>query len=401
MNYRIEDTDGDLYAYYCANNRTVCEFAEKDLKLNFPYDYSGILLLESEYFDHRVNNDRNDFSIKPLRTDAFSTLSWDLINGELKKVVTDLVKEGIPLTEKINKAKIQEIHEERPYLINYIEESDIEIAGFIDKKKIINNAKKRFDNVKEKILASAGKEEYSDLELHEAIDLAQNELVSYVNDRMMIIERLRTLINKKEKLEKIIHSLFMQMRTDDDYYSVGKNNLWLLDDRYTTYSYAASDKRIREVLMGIDEKNGDTDILDDKPDLSLFFSHDPNKPERLKSVLIEIKPFDYKSKSDRKKFAGIQQLLDYVKAFKAKDKIEEVSAFLITEVDDKLAVRLRDDDYKPLFSLETPIYHRFFAELGVSIFVISASTLIKDAEARNKVFLDIIRKQSKIRNLLS
>lgn len=193
----------------------------------------------------------------------------------------------------------------------------------------------------------------------------------------------------------------MEMRTDDDYYAVGKNNLWLLDDRYTTYSYVASDKRIREVLKGIDEENGDTDILDDKPDLSLFFSHNPSKPERLKSVLVEIKPFDYASKPDRKKFAGIQQLLDYVKAFKEKERIEEVSSFLITEIDDKLADRLRTDGYTPLFSLESPIYHRFYSEPNISIFVISASTLIKDAEARNKVFLDIIKKQNKIKNLLS
>lgn len=401
LNHRIENVDGKLNAYYCANNSSVCEFAEKDLKLNFPYGYSGFLLLESTYLDTRVNHERNDFDIKPLRTDAFTTLSWDLINEELKKTVTDLVKEGIPETKEINKSKIKEIHEERPYLINYIEETDIEIAGFMDKKKLIDNAKRKFDNAKEKILASAGKEEYTDTELYEAIELTHNELVSYINDRVLVIERLKKLIDKKERVEEIIHNLFMEMRADDAYYAVGKNNLWLLDDRYTTYSYAASDKRIREVLKGIDEENGDTDILDDKPDLSLFFSHNPNKPERLKSVLVEIKPFDYASKPDRKKFAGIQQLLDYVKAFKEKEKIEEVSSFLITEIDDKLADRLRTDGYTPLFSLESPIYHRFYSEPNISIFVISASTLIKDAEARNKVFLDIIKKQSKIKNLLS
>lgn len=401
LNHRIENIGGNLYAYFCANNRTVCEFAEKDLKLNFPYGYSGFLLLESDYLGSRVNHERNDFDIKPVRTDAFTTLSWDLINEDLKKIVTDLVKEGIPETKEINKTKIREIHEERPYLINYIDETDIEIAGFLDKKKLIDNAKKKFDTAKEKILATAGKEEYSDTELYEAIELTQNELVSYINDRVLVLDRLKKLIDKKERVEEIIHNLFMEMRTEDDYYAVGKNNLWLLDDRYTTYSYAASDKRIREVLKGIDESNGDTDILDDKPDLSLFFSHNPNKPERLKSVMVEIKPFDYASKPDRKKFAGIQQLLDYVKAFKEKEKIEEVSSFLITEIDDKLADRLRTDGYTPLFSLESPIYHRFYSEPNISIFVISASTLIKDAEARNKVFLDIIKNQSKIKTMLS
>lgn len=400
LNYFITNEQGKLYSFYCANNRSVSEFSESDLKFTLPNGYSGFMLCESEYFNIHANNERNNFDIYPVKTDIFSTLSWEMINEELKKVLTELIKIGIPDTENLNRAKIQEIQEERPYLVNFIAEEDIEIAGFLEKKKIIDNAKKRFDNAKEKVLTSAGKEEYTDTELNDAIQLAQNELVAYVHDRVQVIERLKTLIDKKERVEQVIHNLFMEMRTDDDYYAVGKNNLWLLDDRYTTYSYAASDKRIREVLKGIDEENGDTEILDDKPDLSLFFSHNPNKPERLKSVMVEIKPFDYASKPDRKKFAGIQQLLDYVEAFQVKEKIEEVSAFLITEIDDKLEKRLRGDDYTPLFSTESPIFHRFYKETGISIFVISASTLIKDAEARNKVFLDIIRKQNRISNLL-
>ena len=400
LHHRIENIDGKLFAFYCGNNRTVCDFSEKDFKLTLPYGYSGFLLLESNYLDQRVNNERNDFSVFPIKTDVFSTLSWEIINENLKKVITELVKEGIPQTEQINKVKIAEIHEERPYLINYIEESDLDIAGFIDKKKLIDNAKKKFDNAKEKVLNTAGKEDYTDAELYEAIELARNELVSYINDRVQIIERLKKLINKKERVESIIHNLFMEMQTDDDYFSVGKNNLWLLDDRFTTYSYAASDKRISEVLKGIGEDSEEIEIPNDKPDLSLFFSHNPNNPERLKSVLVEIKPFDYQSKSDRKKFAGIQQLIDYVKAFKSKEKIEEVFAFLITEVDEKLSERLKQDDYIPLFSLENPIMHRYYRELGISIYVISATTLIIDAEARNKVFLDIIKKQSRITNLL-
>ena len=192
----------------------------------------------------------------------------------------------------------------------------------------------------------------------------------------------------------------MEKHTDYDYFCVGKNNLWLLDDRFTTYTYAASDKRIKEVLKQINEEEEGTETLEDKRDLSLFFSHNPNNTERLKSVLVEIKPFDYQSKSDRKKIAGIQQLVDYVKAFKSKEKIDEIFAFLVTDVDEKLATRLRQDDYTPLFSLESPIFHRFYKELGISIYVISAMSLVKEAEARNKIFLDIIRKQSRLRRML-
>lgn len=401
LSYSINEVVGSLNAFYCANYRTVCDFSDKDFRLQLPAGYSGFFLVESTYLDSKVNNERNDFAIFPVRTDMFSPLSWEIINEALKGAIVEIVKERIPKTQQLNKKKLTELYEERPYLVNYLEESDIDIAGFLDKTQLIEKAKRRFDVAKEKVLVNSGKEKFTDEELQEAIELAQNELVSYINDRVQVIERLKHLIDKKERVEKIIHNLFMEKQRSGDYFSVGKNNLWLLDDRFTTFSYAASDKRIRDVLGEMDIEIGDTKVPEDKPDLSIFFSHNPNNQERLKSVLVEIKPFDYSSKPDRKKFAGIQQLVDYVEAFKSKEKIDEIFAFLITDVDNKLADRLERDDYKPLFSLKNPIYFRYYQKTGISIFVVSATTLVEDAEARNKVFLDIIRKQSKIKKALS
>lgn len=400
LHYIINNVKGDLNAYYCSNNRTVCSFEEKDLKISMPYGYSGFMLLESEYLDQKVNNERNDFDIYPVKVDVFSTLSWEMINSELKKNIAELVQEGVPESIQMNKEKILQIQEERPYLVQYIDSEDIEMAGFLDSKTIIEKAKKKFDVSKERVLTNAGKSEYSDEELNEAIQLAQNELVSYINDRVIVIERLKSLVDKSERVESIIHNLFMKQHTKDDYFSVGKNNLWLLDDRFTTYSYAASDKRIVDVLKDINENIDGVDVPNDKPDLSLFFSHNPNSPERLKSVLIEIKPFDFSSKPDRKKFAGIQQLIDYLQAFQKKENLKEIYGYLITDIDEKLADRLQTDNYTPMFSSEQPIYHRYYDKIGVSIFVVSAKTLIYDAEARNKIFLNIIKKQSRLNKLI-
>ncbi|PWN65053.1 hypothetical protein C1631_020825 [Chryseobacterium phosphatilyticum] len=400
LNYRISKEIGELYSYYCANNRTVCEFQDKDLKITMPYGYSGFMLLESAYLDERANNERNDFDIFPIKRDMFSTLSWDMINSEVKKIFSELVKEGVPETEKINKTKLKEIQEERPYLTHYIESEDIDLAGFLDKRQIIEKAKKKFDTAKEKVLTNAGKNFYTNSELNDAIQLTQNELVSYINDRVIVIERLKNLVDNGEKVEAIIHNMFMQRYTKDDYYSIGKNNLWLLDDRFTTYTYAASDRKITDVLKDVDLSTDDIDILNDKPDLSLFFSHNPSSPDRLKSVLIELKPFEYKNKSHRKKHQGILQLIEYLKAFKSREKIDEVYGYLITDVDTKFSEVLLQDDFVPLFSSEHPIYHRNYDKIGVSVFVVSAKTLVYDAEARNKTFLDIIRKQAKINFLL-
>lgn len=404
LNYNIENSIGNLYAFYCANNRTVCEFEDKHLKIALPYGYSGFLLLESEYLSSRVNHERNDFDIFPVKTDMYSTISWEMINVELKKAISEIIKIDVPNTVKLNKAKITEIQEERPYLVNYIDESDVEIAGVLDKKQIIEKAKKKFDDSKETVLSNANKSEFTDEELSQAILLAQNELVSYINDRVIVIDKLKKLIDKGEQVESIIHNMIMEKYTTDskskdDFLILNKNNLWLLDDRFTTYSFAASDKRVKDILKELDIPDDDTKIINDKPDFSIFFSHNPHNEDRLKSVLVELKPFDYKNKSHRKKHQGLLQLREYLEAFKSKEKIKEVYGYLITDIDDEFADTLKKDEYVAMYSSEYPIYHKYYKTLDISIFVVSVKTMIYDAEARNKMFLDIIRKNSKINQI--
>ncbi len=49
-------------------------------------------------------------------------------------------------------------------------------------------------------------------------------------------------------------------------------NLWILDERFMSYSYAYSDKEIREFINAIDNETKDR-IYDDngRPDLAIFY----------------------------------------------------------------------------------------------------------------------------------
>ena len=401
FSYDIKNENGSLNAFHCANLRTVCSFSDKDLKIGLPPGFSGYFLLESNYLDQNVDNDRNDFNIYPTRTDFDQPFSWETINNELKTIISEIVQHDIPNAIEINKRELQAIQDTRPYLIDYVDEGDIDIAGFIDKSEIIEKAKKRFDIAKEDLLASIGKTKFTDDELQNAIQVVQSELISYINDRILTIGQLKTLVNKRERVEDYIHDLFMAKDTDTDFYAVGKNNLWLLDDRFISYSYAASNRTIKRVLTS-QGLMGETPSDSDKPDISLFFPQSPSVVTKdLKSVIIEIKPFDYASKPARKKHAGLVQLRDYIKAFQTQEKIKEIWAFLVTEVDDEFAVLLEDDEFKPLFSTDTPMYFRYYGALNAFIYVVSASTLVADAEARNKAFIDIIKKQSKLNAYIS
>jgi hypothetical protein len=398
--HHINHGRSGLKAFYCADMRTVCEFSDTDFKVSLPASYSGYLLVKSSYLDKHIDNERDQFTIYPVKTDVFQPLSWEMINGELRAVVSTLVKQCIPEAVCMNRTRLLEILDERPYLVDYIDENDLDIAGFVDKKQIVDKARKKFLDAKESLLSNAGKEEYTDKDLQDAIQVAENELVSYVQDRVLVIEKLKRMMKDKEKSEKIIHNLFMQKYTTDNYYCARKNNLWLLDDRFTSYCYAASDKHIKNILDGMNLGAG-TKYDGDKPDIALFFSHNPEDKDALKSVIIELKSFNDDNKSDRDKFEGVQQLLDYIEAFQDKEEIKEVWAFLVTDIDDKFEDRLvNKNDFTPLFATDRSIYYRYYEKMNAFIYVFGVETLVADAEARNKVFIDMIKKRSRLQQFL-
>ncbi len=401
LRYKLYDKRGELQAFCCANHRSVSSFSDNGFKISFPPKISGYFLLESAYLDQHIDNDRNAFSIFPRQETMIAPISWNTINQAMKPLLAEIVKTDVPGAFELNRETLRQIQQERPYLIEYINDDDINLAGFIDKKEIIANAKKRFDNAKESLLEKAGKESYTESDLGEAIQVAQSELIAYIADRILTIKTLKTMLQNKEKCEKIIHDLLMPKNSSDDFYTVDKNNLWLLDDRFLSYSYAASNKAIHTILGNTIEVPVETGIETDKPDISLFFPQNPLKPNGdLKSVIIELKPFDYDSKPARKKYAGLIQLRDYIEAFQKQAQIKEVWAFLITDVDDEFAEKLINDDYKPLFSTNTPIYFRYYDKMDAFIYVVSVSTMIADAEAKNKIFMDIIQKHNKLQKFL-
>ena len=83
-----------------------------------------------------------------------------------------------------------------------------------------------------------------------------------------------------------------------------------------------------------------------------------------------------------------------------KENVEDIVGFVLTDIDEPLATRLKDDEDVPLIRNESPIYHRFYGKPGISIYVLGAKTLSGDAEARNRIFLDIIRRQSRLHQII-
>ena len=81
----------------------------------------------------------------------------------------------------------------------------------------------------------------------------------YIVYRRYIIEALAKMSKDNEKTEKLLHNIFAEMKTESKTpLSVYDSNIWLLDDKYMTYTYLASDKTMKQIFSQIGQKDEKT-----------------------------------------------------------------------------------------------------------------------------------------------
>lgn len=395
----LDDNNATCNNYYCANERAISKF---DFKVKLPNRDSSIMYLTSEYFDAHDNDERNSLEIFPSQTDSFCPLSMDEINSQLQESVMTIVNERYPDLNCQNVDKLETLQEEYPYLAKYFD--DKVGVGTIDTETIIKDAEKKYNREKEQI-----RKKYSrllqkhgatkkDIQSYQAFIAdtgahSQQELAEYVCYRQYIINILKKFINDDEKSEAVFHNLIMKKYTEDAGFGIAENNLWLLDDRFTLYQYAASDKTISHILKKIGDITSEVKN-EDRPDLALFFSENPEKTNSdLTSVIIELKAIGAKEKD---KYGGVYQLVNYAEAFHVENpKMKVFWSYLITAITDELTKVLRSMHFSEILSTRGTIwYHNFGAECSIFLHVISASTIVYDADARNRTFLEIIKGKS-------
>jgi hypothetical protein len=397
----IKNGQKQKYLYYCANNRSVCQFKDIDIS-SLPHDDSLIMLLSSTYLDDRVIDERNEFEIPKDRkkTDLINSLSFDEINEELKNEAQSVIFDIYPEIGEINESEIENAIREAPYLGKYIRSNKDIIKS---RETLLSGAKKEYEKEKNDartnfttLLKTNKIDSDNFVESAKRIsDIAARELGEYIQYRQQIIDALKKLSEKDEAVEELVHDLFMKMKSestsDIDNLSIYNSNLWLLDDKFLSYSYAASDKKINAILkqQGLDKANKDGEKA---PDLAVFYSNGEDD-DNLTCVLIEIKPFGI---SSEKKHNGLAQLRNYANIFHRNNpKIKAFWVYLITKIDDDLGDKLRREEYNPIFSTTEghKIFVRYFPkeEPPMYLEVICVDAIVKDAESRNKIFLDILK----------
>lgn len=389
--------------WYCANGRTVTNF-HKDITSfsGLPDNYRMSCLLISEYFDERVNNERNAFichgQSKPTIENPITFFS---INASLKEKIDKIILKKYPEIEINNKKIIEECINENPHLTNFINEDPSLIKN---KKHIVKNATSKYlkekDNVRDKFVKLLEKRDLDSKEFYKVIyeisNISARELSQYFAYRQQIINALGELNSDFNKQEKLLHDLFMRR---GDISGASNNtydtNIWLLDDKYMSYEQMFSDKQIKTIKEALAKENLNSEGERYEPDLAIFYS----KNGRKDVVVVEFKSIGAKPGEKSIAFSEISRNLGVI--CKSIDGINVLYGYIITKLDEKFrSIIEMQPGVKKMFSAnEKPLYYIYNENLRDKngdkkdghIYILDTELLWSDADARNKVFLDIIK----------
>ena len=285
----IENKDKKQDLFYCADNRTIKKFQSEINLDNLPSEDSVIMLLCSDYLNSRVNDERTDFIIENKET-LIDPVNFERINLNLKNKVKNICLKKYPEITKENEKEEQEAINEVPYLKKYIKQVDSIIKN---KNDLINTAKSKYETEKnyikerfKKILEDKKLDTDKFIKTMEDVsDIATRELGAYFVYRQQIIDGLKKLSDKREKLEELLHNLFLT-KGEKDLSGLEKsnkydNNIWLLDDKFMSYSSIFSDTKIKTILEELGKECLNKYGSQKEPDITAFYSKENGSKDLL------------------------------------------------------------------------------------------------------------------------
>ena len=356
---------------------------------NRPADYEMIFLLVVVSRDgNLVNESRQALNL--------SNADLNNIKNLFRGTIADIINTEVPKVAKVNKESQKYLSHVYPHLQGYF---DTKAIGYASRSDVLRKAQERFFNDQKEIL---GAEKLTDEQYQKSLDLSARSLAEYILFRQRIIEKMRELNsnNTEYDLHNLIAPRFSEFKSENFIEDVYRNNVWVLDDKFMSYSTVLSDKemsRVVEVLTDGNEEYNDND----RPDIALFFSANPNNAsQKVDVVVVELKRLGLSAElSSIVEFqldTRTQKLAEYYD-----NRIQRMWFYGIVEMDARYRMHLINNDFSPLFS-NGNVYFRskkiwLDEEKTKSViqnaYIMDFKALVEDANTRNETFLKILRQQ--------
>lgn len=374
--------------------------------LNYSIDNKDgyALYLTSDFFDEYV--DTKGERIEVSNDDIAN------IQREIDEILDEQFKIVIKRNQETSKRNLKNFQRRYPSLEAFVDESNI-----IDDKNIVNETEiiqsainekgrieKKFWNQIDKLPINEDDERFSDSE--ECHKLLNSSLHIYVKHRENVLKRLHTLIQKfnnigedKPELESTVHELFINRGTTlSDSTNINHlHNLWILDDRFTTFSNGFKAKST---------KSGQT-----LSDIYIW----ADDPEKVKQILIfELKSTTRAHNAGSKSESMIAQVKRYAQNFYKNptktlnwevntDHIQYTGIILArkSDINKELSSPYVSGKYNQIPFLEDSYYldEEFSKDnspknkMPIRIELYSFEDIYELATSRNKVFFRLLKKE--------
>lgn len=412
LKYRItEDDKKTLIQFYGAADRFICKFPKKTALAKLDNGYSGIFCLTSDYFDTRVKDSRNAFviSMNQSNTTIENPVSFPEINKELEDKLNNILRDNFEDIDDELETRKESIIEKFPHLARYVEqinnltmsESDmIKTAedAYREESKNIRKELEKFTSDIKKDRSSFNERKYRDITEHFTL-VGREQLADYIGYRQTIIEMLLEIYEETQERpesfdEESIHELFMPLRTTSEHTSYYANNVWIFDDKFMSYNYAASDVTIATIVSDVTGKPKEEVIehhRSKKPDIAMFYS---DKDNNYKDVLvIEFKRLNHDLDGKKKAIIQLQDYPMYIR--KNIENVRSVFTYTIIDIDEPFREWLVDSQRfkeNAFGDSDNTIsaYYDYNPSVKAHLNVVSFNQVLADANKRNKVFLDIL-----------
>ncbi len=375
-----------LQVAIAVDNRSI-DISDIISRNNIPDNYNLIFLIQSEYFNGKTSNSRQKLTIDD---NTFKTLKKSIIQqikGKLEQEIPHLIEN--------NQRKKAYLDKRYPHLTGFF---DDDIVGFIDTDKLIEKAQMNFFKEQKKILEA---DKLNDEQYHKSLEISSRVLMEYILYRNLIIEKLKATNQANSEAE--IHEMIVPMKqaftAEARHNQLYQNNVWLLDDKFMTYTTVLSDKTLQNLINEILTEEELTQDKLSRPDIAIVFNGNPEQ-EKVDVVVVEIKPRYDKLHENEKAIGQIQKrarnLLKYYP-----HHIQRLWFYAVVDVNEEFSDYLISNGYREMFSTGTS-YTRYQEiafrdnnnnrlQTPVNITVLPYTTMIDDAQARNDTFLNILK----------
>ncbi|MFA5597646.1 MAG: ATP-binding protein [Pusillimonas sp.] len=385
LHYSIEEvppSQTSLIAAVSVDNRTVKVDIIADE--NKPDGYRMVFLLYSDWFIGKVDSSRQSLVIPDI--------DLQKIHYHFRKKVASIIEEKIPQVKDRNRETSNNLVNRFPHLAGYF---NAETIGYISKADVLKKAQEQFFKAQKELLEA---NQLTDEQYEKSLEFSARALTEYILFRQMTIEKLKKTSRANSEAE--LHRLFATMKTqfhkaniENDLY---RNNAWLLDDKYMTYETVLSDVEMGNLIEFItsdDQMPRD----DNRPDIALVFSNNPETGNFFDVVIVELKKRGISLEENMKTVTQLEKrarkLMKYYK-----DRIQRIWYYGIIEFNEDVELHL-SGEFQELYSSGKMYYKETNVvisknpdiKLPIGIFIWDIDAVVTDADARNSAFLRLIK----------